>query len=156
MFYHDSTHLYITLFIEYEAPSYELATTRNLSSPTVKNSQSKALHDKINTMLSVNAHHWPLRKDTRSFNIYSPACCNVLELHEALWGGVKFIDGGVDVVEHFAGVTEFLRVGHSQKEPVIDLKHLPVNCSKCLKWKSSVTPRDVCPSDQHLLPQLWN
>lgn len=86
-------------------------------------------------MLSVNAHHSLLMRNPVSFRVYSPACWYILELNKALWGGVKFIDGGVDVVEQCARVSNFLGVRYRQKEPVIDLKHLPINCSKCLKWE---------------------
>lgn len=102
----------------------------------------------------VHVYDGPLMKNLMSFIVYSPACCYILELNEALWGGVKFIDGGVDVVDNCAGFTELLRVCYSQKEPVIDLKHLPVNCSKCLKWEmfSHIQTHLSIVSDQCLLP----
>lgn len=62
-----------------------------------------------------------------------PVSRDVLEADEGLGEHVQLVDGGVDVVETATLAGELITVGDGEEEPVVDLEHLPVRSSDCLR-----------------------
>lgn len=150
----------MTLSTEKLRPSKELATTRKWSSPTEKNSQSRALRGQrdlstpgSSTAPSVqeggvvpcprSGHLAPGQGPTRKLSpeppprllASPPARGDLLEGDEALGGDVQLVDDRVEDVGVAAGLRVHrvaVAVGHGQEDPLLNAEDLPVGGSESL------------------------